>query len=344
MNRSFIFLFFLIFSLFFSFDTQAQGVPATGAGIYISASSDSPAPGQEITLTARSYSIDINSANITWTIAGKVAQKGIGLTSLEIVAPALGKTLDVTITATTAGGTTLSDSIKIGSGSVDLITENNGFVPTFFKGKTPTGYQNTISIIAFPHLADAKGVEYDPKTLVYQWKKNSRVVEDQSGYGKQVFTLVGEIVPRTAIIGVTVSTRDGSRSASGLISISYNSPSLSFYIDSPLYGPLFNKSTGEGIFIGKEKETSVLAIPYGFNKPTKGLGDLVLTWMINGYEHPELSSNESVTLRAPNGADGTSNIELTVHNNKDILQSVSAGFSARFSSKSSSPDTNDASF
>jgi hypothetical protein len=256
----------------------------------------------------------------------------------------LGKTTDIVVTAVTTNGVTISNSIKIGSGSVELIIEGNGYVPPFFKGKIPTGYQNTVSVVAFPHLADAKGVEYDPKTLVYQWKKNSRVVEDQSGYGKQTFTLVGDIVPRATNLNVTVSTRDGSRSASGLISVSYNSPSLSFYEDNPLYGPLFNKIVGDSIFIGKEKETSVLAIPYGFNKPVSGLGDLSLTWMINGYEHPELSLNESVTLRAPDGADGTSNIELTVNNNKDILQSASAGFSTRFSSKSSVSNTNGASF
>jgi hypothetical protein len=81
MSRLYFLLFFLIF---FSFNVQAQGVPVAGGGIDLSASSDSPVPGQKVTITARSYSIDINSANITWTSGGKVLQKGVGLTSLEI--------------------------------------------------------------------------------------------------------------------------------------------------------------------------------------------------------------------------------------------------------------------
>lgn len=335
MNRSFIFLFILIFSLFFSFNVKAQGVPVAGGGIDLSVSSDSPAPGQKISITARSFSISINSANITWTVDGKVVQKGIGLTTLEISAPALGKITNVVVTAVSTDGTNVSNSVKIGSGSVDLIIENNGFLPPIFKGKVPTAYQNTVSIIAIPHIADAKGVEYDPKNLVYQWKKSSRVVEEESGYGKQKFTLLGDIVPRTANISVTVSTRDNSRSASGMISVTYNSPSLNFYTDDPLYGPFFNKTINESLFIGKEKEVSVLAIPYGFNKPISGLGNLGLNWMVNGFTKPELAENESITLRAPDGSDGTSNVELTISNKKDILQNASNNFSVRFSSKSS---------
>jgi hypothetical protein len=344
MNRSFIFLFILIFSLFFSFNVEAQGVPVAGGGIDLTASADSPVPGQKVTITARSYSININSSTLTWTINGKVAQKGVGLTTLEVLAPDLGKTLNIVVGVLTTDNISLSNNISIGSGSVDMLMEGNGHVPPFFKGKIPIAYQNMINVIAVPHLADSKGVEYDPKTLVYQWNKNSRAVEDQSGYGKQTFTLVGDIVPRATNLNVIVSTRDGSRRASGYISVPYNSPSLTFYEDSPLYGPLYNQSIGQSIFIGKEKETSVLGVPYGFNKPITGLGNLVLTWMINGYERPELTLNESVTLRAPDGADGTSNVELTVTNSKDILQTASAGFMARFSSKSSTPVSSGPSF
>lgn len=333
--RSLLIIFYIVISIF-SFDlAHAQGVPIGANGLDLSISNDNPRPEDNVTITAKSYTIDINSATITWTIDGKVVQKGIGLVSLATKAPALGKEKKVSATAVTSTGLSFSNSYTIGSGSVDLITENTGYVPPFFRGKTPTVYQNNVNIIAIPHLADAKGVEYDPKTLVYQWKKNSRAVEDQSGYGKQVYTHIGEIVPREATITVTVSTRDGSKRASATTIIEYGQPSISFYIDDPLYGPLWNKTIDENIYIGQEKEISVLMIPFGFNKPTNGLGNLLLTWMINSYERPELETNESVTLRAPENSEGSSNIELTIKNKKDILQTASAGFSAKFSSKNS---------
>ncbi len=334
--RSLLLKIFIVISLFGINFAHAQGVPVGANGLDISISTDNPIPEQNLTITAKSYSIDINSATITWTVDGKVVQKGIGMITLDIKAPVLGKEKKVLVTAVSSNGITFSNSTIIGSGSIDLILENNGYTPTFFRGKTPTSYQNNVNVIAYPHLADSKGVEYDPKTLVYQWKKNSRVVEDQSGYGKQVYTHLGEIVPREAVITVTVSTRDGMKRASATTIIEYSSPTLSFYIDDPLYGPLWNRAVSENIYIGSEKETGVLMTPYGFNKPVNELGNLILTWMINGYERPELATNESVILRAPENSQGSSNIELTIRNKKEILQTASASFSAQFSSKNSS--------
>ena len=344
MIRSFILTVILI-SFFLSYNfTLAQGVPVTASSVDLTSSSDTPLPGQKIIITAKSFSIDINSSTITWTIDGKVSQKGIGLNQLEIIAPPLGKELRVGVSAVTANGITLTNSTIVGSGSVDMIMENNGYTPPFFKGKLPVAYQNNVNIIAIPHLADTKGVEYDPKTLVYQWKKSGRVVEDQSGYGRQVFTLVGDIIPREANISVTVSTRDGTKRTIGYINVSYDSPSLSFYIDSSQYGPLFNSAIGDSVFIGKEKETSILMVPYGFNKPVNGIGNLLLTWMINGYEREELATNESVTLRSPDNTAGRSNIELTIRNKKDILQTASRGFSASFSANGGNTNQSNLSF
>ena len=344
MIRSFILTLILVnFFLSYNF-TLAQGVPVTASSVDLTSSSDTPLPGQKIVITAKSFSIDINSSTVTWTIDGKVSQKGIGLNKLEIIAPPLGKEYKIGVSVVTANGINLANSITIGSGSVDMIMESNGYTPPFFKGKLPVAYQNNVNIIAIPHLADTKGVEYDPKTLVYQWKKSGRVVEDQSGYGKQVFTLVGDIIPREANIDVTVSTRDGKKRTIGYINVSYDSPSLNFYIDSSQYGPLFNSALSDNVFIGKEKETSILMVPYGFNKPVNGIGNLLLTWMINGYEREELATNESVTLRSPDNATGKSNIELTIKNKKDILQTASRGFSASFSANGGNTNQSNPSF
>jgi len=308
----------------------AQGLPLSGGSMDLSTSVDNPSPGQTVTVTAKSYSIDISAATITWTVDGKTVLKGIGEDSLSVSAPALGKTLKVTATAVAPNGVIITTSIGLSSGSVDMIVENDGYVPPMFKGKTPVSYQNTVRIIAVPHLADSKGVEYDPATLVYRWQKNGQAVEDQSGYGKQSLTVQGSIVPRAFTVTVTVSTRDNSAQTAGFASVAYDDPSISFYVDDPLYGPFFNKAINDLVRIGSEKETGVLAVPFGFNKPSSGLGDLALTWSINGQEYPDLASNQSIILRAPDNSQGTANIALSVRNQRQILQGADAGFSTVF--------------
>jgi hypothetical protein len=205
------------------------------------------------------------SSKITWTVNGKTAQSGYGLTTLDVTAPAMGKKLSVSVTAISSGGVALSNTIAVTSGSVDMIVETNGYTPPFYKGKLPIVYQNSVTVVAMPHLSDASGAEYDPKTLIYQWKKDNQLLQDQSGYGKQSVTLVGNIVPRPYDLSVTVSTRNNSAQAVGIMSVTAGSPAISFYVNDPLYGPMFNRSVLNTVRIGTNKEVGILAVPYGFN-------------------------------------------------------------------------------
>jgi hypothetical protein len=310
--------------------SKAQSIPTTMTGLNITASTDYPIPGQLVKITARSYSADINSSKISWVVNGKTELTGTGANVLEVTAPALGKKTTVTVSAITTDGNTLRGSITINSGSVDMILESDGYVPPFFKGKISPVYQNTVNITAIPHIANSAGVEYDPKTLVYQWKKNDKVMEADSGYGKQSVNITGDIVPRPYVLTVTVTPKDSSTQAIGIISVGVQEPSINFYVDDQLYGPLFNKAVTGNIRIGTEKETAILMVPYGFNKPKKGIGSLTFSWRINGSSRTELDQNESIVLRAPEDTTGSSAVEISIRNSKQILQGARSGFSTIF--------------
>jgi hypothetical protein len=330
--KSRFFLSFIIAFCFFVSNTSAQ-IPSSVNGLDISASTDNPVPGQTVTITARSYSLDINSAKVSWVVNGTTVKDSVGATVLEVKAPALGKTLSIKISATTPQGRTDVGTIVIGSGSVDLIFETDGYTSPFFKGKISPVYQNSVKIVAIPHLANANGQEYDPKTLIYQWKRNSRAIESQSGYGKQSITLIGDIVPRPYDISVDVWPRDDSTHAQGMTEVSVAGPTINFYADDPLYGPLFNRAINSIVRIGSQKETTVLAVPFGFNKSPSGVGNLSWSWSINDSIRSELSTNESIVLRAPDDSTGSSNIQLNIINADKILQGAREGFSATFSAE-----------
>ena len=318
---------------------QAQGIATGVSGLVIETSSSNPYPGQEVTVSLKSYSIDIDSSTVSWSLNGKQVQSGIGLKTVKVTAPDLGKSLVVSITAKPASGAALSDSIIIAASTIDMIVEHDGYVHPLFIGKISPRYQNIVKIVAIPHLGMPSGAEYDPKTLVYTWKKGSSVLQDQSGYGRQSIYLAGDIVPRPYDVTVSVATRDGAAQGQGFISVAATSPSIGFYVTDPLYGTLFNKAIKNSVRIGSEKETSVLAVPFGFNKPKDGVGDLGLTWLINSMKRAELAASQTVVLRAPQGSAGSSNIRLDIRNAGKILQSASAGFSASFSGDESSEES-----
>ena len=333
---------YIVFGLVFVFTSSvfAQGLPADSGSLSLTTPSDSPEPGQVVTFTVTSYLFNINAATIVWVVDGKQVQKGIGFVTLDIQTPTLGKKKTITATAINVDGSSFTKSYVLSSGFVDVIMETDGYTPPLFKGKVPLVFQNTATIIAIPHLADSSGKEYDPANLVYQWKKDDGTAyQSQSGYGKQSISLKGNIIPRPFYITVTASTRDGSAQAKNIINILPSSPSVSFYLDDPLYGPLFNKSIGDSLRIGSQREARVFASLFGFNFSKNISSDLNIAWNINNTDHPELSSSNSVTLRAPNDVSGTSAIGLVVRGVDNILQGIDSSFNVSFAAGASSSST-----
>jgi hypothetical protein len=320
-------IYLLIIYTLFGYTTHAQ-TPYNTQTIDVSSSIENPAPGDKIILTAKSYSVNISSANVVWSINNKVVNKGIGLDSYSMTLPTDGKNIIVSVSATPPSGGTYTGSIEIKPSSVDLVIESDGFIHSQFQGKLSPVFQNKIKIIAVPHITDKNGKEYDPQNLVYRWKVGESILADQSGYGKQSAIIVQDILPNDIRLSVEVFTRDGSIKTGARTLIEPSEASVSLYIDDPVYGTLFNRSIGNILRIGGEKEASVKVIPFGFNKSQKN-NEPSMTWYINDYEHPELANKDSITLRTPEEA-GIARIRLNIQNNISILQRALAGFEARF--------------
>lgn len=302
-------------------------------GLTVELSNSNPNPGETLDATVKSFSYDISAAKITWYINGQIVSSNTGADILTFTAPAMGKQLTMRVVVAVPSGPTLSKSITLGSGSVDLIVETDGYVPPYFAGKVPPVHQNQIRFVAIPHLANSSGVEFDAKNLVYNWRKDNSPISSASGYGKQTLTLEGDVIPRPYDILVTVSAPGLGAQAQSLIHVETVTPFVQFYIDDPLYGPLFNTAISDTLRIGSQKEASVIAVPYGFNKPATSAGTLDLTWTVNNTEHSELANHENVVLRSPDNGSGISNVQLDIRNSKRILQGASGAFSVVFGGK-----------
>ena len=310
-------------------------IPSSIDGIQIGTNPDLPAPGQTITVNVESFSTDLNSASIVWLVDGKNLTQGTGKKSVGLTAPEIGKSITVTAVIKTVEGREVRKIITIKSGGVDLIWESAGFVPPLFRGKSTFVYQNPVKIIAMPHLAGANGVEIDPKTLVYKWKNNDKVLQDQSGYGKQVITIQDDL-PRSLQIEVEISNRDGTSKAAGSMSLEPGDPSLSFYQEDPIYGVLYNLSLINKVRLTNQ-ELSLRAVPYSFN--ISSASPLTYIWSVNDLERTDLSTNESITLRTKGDSEGSSNIALTVKSAGNILQGARNGVSVLFTKKLTSTNT-----
>lgn len=300
-------------------------------GVTVKTDPENPAPSQNVTVSIESYNTDLSSASIVWSVSGKTYNSGIGLKSIIVKAPKLGVSLNINIFIKTAEGREIQKNVSIRSGSVDIIWEPKGYVPSFYKGKAPFVYQNYLHLVAMPHLSKDGINEIDPATLIYRWKMGGKNIEGAEGYGKQSVDIKADDIPKQIDIDVEVYTKDQQRNTVGKLLLDPTNPSVYFYEDSPLYGILYNKALTDRVQL-KNSEMKILAVPFGFNIDSKN-DSTSYSWSINNVEQPDLLKNQSITIRTKGDQDGSSNIDLDMRSLNDILQGARGSFSVYFSKK-----------
>lgn len=298
-------------------------------GVTIQTSNTDPRPGDNVSVYVESYNINLNSSSIVWLVDGKVQSQGVGIKQIDIKAPKIGSKTTITSNIKAPDGREIKKVLTITTGAVDIIWESNGYVPPFFKGRLPFAYQNSVRLIAMPHLAKDAGKEIDPKTLVYSWKLGGKYIESGQGYGKQSVEIQADDIPRTLEISVDVSNREQTLHTFGSINLEPTEPSLSFYEEDPLYGIYYNKSISSDVTM-KNSEMKILAIPFGFNMD-KMLNEY--SWSINNIDQPDLVKNRSITIRTKGDIDGSSNINLRIRNQDNILQGADGQFTVYFNKR-----------
>ncbi len=327
---------------FFMISTQvvahAQSIGNTSLdGIDIALTPLNPAPGDSVTVSVDSYSTDLDNAAITWYIGGKAYAKGNGLKSIDITAPAVGKSMQVIASIITAEKASIQKTVTIRSGDVDLVWESSGYLPPFYQGKVAAANQNTMKFIAIPHFVSKTGTPIDPKTLVYQWSNGSDAFGDQSGYGKQSLVVPSNIIPQPLAINVQVtSATDPNVGGEAALTITPQSPSILFYQDDPLYGILYNSAIGKSFRLF-HNEVKIAAAPFGFDVNDSSL---LYNWNINNILQNSLTASRSIVLRVNSGQQGSSDVNLSMANQGNrILQSATADFRAIFNTTAESSST-----
>lgn len=331
-NCAYILFLMLIFALPPTVSAQIE-VPST-TDINVELIPSNPKPNELISASINSYSTDINSAKITWSLNGKIQKSGVGEKSLIFNSGDVGTTNILYISVKTKEGELVEKSLTISPVSVDLIWQNESFVPPFYKGKALYSHQNKITFIALPHIFN-NGKELSPKTLIYTWKKNGSVIDSASGYGKNTYTTDGSVISRALNIEVTVTSPTTSANGYAHTIVTPIEPSIVFYKKDPLYGIEFQKALSGAISIENSNEINILAIPFFFGVTDKRSADLTYSWSINGNGISNAGSSNQV-FRKKEGTKGNSLISLSIENSNKILQYASESFNLVFDNNKSS--------
>lgn len=178
-------IFFLAFLLCLApFKIYAQ----TASDIDIKTSPNIPEPGEKVTITLESFSVNLTDSNIRWFAKGQVIKEGEGVNSITFIAPNESLTLAVQIM--TPERTEIIKSITISASSVDMLWEApDTYAPPFYKGKSLPGPESLVKFVGIPSATPTFG-QNGTKQVSFIWQKDSQVIGSSNGKGKDSYTIL----------------------------------------------------------------------------------------------------------------------------------------------------------
>ena len=309
------------------FIASAQLTGPDTSSVELTISPSSPGPNQTIKASLVSYSIDINRADITWSVNGKQVGSGKGLKTFSFTTGDLGTKTTLEALIISEDGYPILKDLTISTALVALLAEATSYTPPFYRGKAYFPYQGRARIIAVPSFVDDSGKQIPPSNLIFNWKDGTRNLANSSGIGQNILSYKGNMPIRTGTVSVEVSTLDQKYMAVGRINIEPTESKVVLYENNPEYGVLYNRALVDSVNLNSA-EMTVTASPYYFNATDPGDYNLKYEWKLNGQQVN--TSGNSIVLKSPSGGGGRASLALQLSNTVDIFQFAGASLNINF--------------
>ncbi|MBU6430848.1 MAG: hypothetical protein KGJ58_01010 [Patescibacteria group bacterium] len=312
---------FLIFAFKASGQVNTGALNGAGDSVDVTTAPEFPGANQDVSVRAESFSFDINSSEIIWALDGIIKDKGIGKKDFSFKTGTVGSVSLLKIIIKTKEGKTIEKSLVVRPAGVDILWQADSYVPPFYKGKALYGYQSLITVIALPNIINSDGMKINPDDLIYKWTKDSKVLGEVSGYGKNKFSFSAQILSHSPEIEVEVSSSDKKIKASGSITLEAIEPKTVIYEDNPLYGIIYEKAVA-GDFKLNGNEITLTATPYFFSNNAVDDKKIKYGWNMNGQNIGGGKGGRRITFRNVDAAKGSTAISVDLQNEESDLQSA----------------------
>lgn len=277
-----------------------------------------PQPLQKVTVTAESYGMNLDQANITWKYNNVVIDSGVGRKTVTLTAPKAGTTGIITVTSTNSEGTTTA-TLVLRPGSVDLLWEApDSYTPPFYKGKALASVNSLIRVAAI-----ASSIA--PKQLTYTWSGNDSVLGSLSGYGKSSLVFRNDVLD--PIEKVSVSVQGGSFTGGAKISVTPGTPSMVIYEKEEGF---IDYANGSSTTLTTQKPGLILRVePFFFSVATSLTRNLAFSIQEGDVDITNTSAPNELYLSSP-GRTISSLFTITVDTVTYSLQNLTRNFTINF--------------
>ena len=319
-------LFFILIFTLFGFFANAQ---VRSTDIVLSISPENPNPNQNVNATLSSHSIDLDKANISWSVNGQDSINGIGKKSFLFKVGNAGSSNTLSATIDTIDGQSLLKTLTIAPANVDMLWEAyDAYTPPFYKGKTLVPSQGSFKVVAMPNLINQTG-KVDMNNLSYAWKKDGDPQLDSSGWGKNYLIFQNSYLDENNTAEVKVSDISGGTNASGKITLTTSTPKILFYENDPKLGTKWEKALTDGFTIKPTGQTFVIE-PYFFSPKDISSSDLSFDWSLNGQNITTPSPKNILSIKPDVGQTGNAIIKISINNVNTLFQSMDKQLSISF--------------
>lgn len=269
------------FFLTVSYAHAQFALPGIGDAVSITLSPAYPAPFDAVHLEAHSNAYDLSESTLTWRVNDKVLAQGVGATSVDVAAGALGSAVRISVEVVAPDDAELFATATIAPTEIDLVFDSDSYVPPFYKGRALPSAGSTLRLEAIPHFVSDEGKEVPISDIIFTWKRNDQILGSISGRGKSGVHIPAPVLFGTDTISVEAITTDRQLAGSASLRIPSEDSVLDLYQDHPLFGVLYHRALG-GQSLIPDSEMTFAATPYFAPVPSLSDRSLQWSWHVNG--------------------------------------------------------------
>lgn len=284
---------------------------------------------EQITVTLRSYSFDVDLAMITWKVDNKVFASGFGLKSIKINAKGTGEVTQIEASIVLPNKDSLVVFYNLSPQTVDLVWEAvESYVPPFYEGKALPGEGSLVRIVALPSFVEG-GRLVNPALVAYSWKINDSNLSSLSGTGRQTLTTRLDYLSEENVVEVIARTAGGNTARSRITIIP--SPIIPiFYRYDDILG--VDHANAINKRLETTKEVSLSVEPFYVSKLSGSSSGDEYFWTLDGLPI-KTNSPTHVVLRPKENSYGVKRLAVSIENIKRRLQQASASLEIVFDSR-----------
>ncbi len=309
---------------------NAQVIPTAGPNnINIALTPEHPSPYTDITVKLESFFFRMDLANIIWMENGSRKSGGPGVTTYKTRTGGVGERTEIEAIITIAGYDIMRKSISISPSDIDILWESpDAYVPPFYRGKALPTRESQIRATAIPVIKNRAGETLRHNNLSYTWKRDRKVAQNDSGFGKTGYLFRNLMLNRDEEIIVDITSQDG-YTGSGAITIPIFEPKILLYPENEgVTNYLQSLNTGHQT---QKLNLGIKAVPYFFAiDPAGKLGSMSYEWKVGKEIIPALNKETADTMLLTAYKSGNTPISVSAQNDKWLFQEATTNTQIRF--------------